>query len=210
MAIHKEGIMGSFSGKVGPLVGASWRGIPVVRSAPKKSNKPPTSSQLLCRERFRVVEAFLNPMSEFLKTNFSIPVEGKTPRNVASTWNNPYAIDETGDKIGINYSKVLLSQGILREMEQPQLLIAPLGSVKLNWKDNSHQAMAWADDILFAVLYAPDVKEYLYFSEAGLRSDTTALLQLPETLWEQELHCWAGFKNDDLGAISNSVYAGVR
>lgn len=165
MAIHKEGIMGSFSGKVGPLVGASWRGIPVVRSAPKKSNKPPTSSQLLCRERFRVVEAFLNPMSEFLKTNFSIPVEGKTPRNVASTWNNPYAIDETGDKIGINYSKVLLSQGILREMEQPQLLIAPLGSVKLNWKDNSHQAMAWADDILFAVLYAPDVKEYLYLAD---------------------------------------------
>lgn len=42
MATYKKGILGAFSGTVGPVVGASYRGKDVIRSRPKKSSKPAT------------------------------------------------------------------------------------------------------------------------------------------------------------------------
>ncbi len=44
MGKYNKGILGAFSGKVGPVVGSSWRGRDVLRSCPKKSNK--VASQL--------------------------------------------------------------------------------------------------------------------------------------------------------------------
>ena len=34
MAEIKKGILGGFSGKVGPVVGANWRGKDIIRSTP--------------------------------------------------------------------------------------------------------------------------------------------------------------------------------
>lgn len=38
MATLNKGILGGFSGKVGTVVGANWRGLDIIRSRPKISN----------------------------------------------------------------------------------------------------------------------------------------------------------------------------
>ena len=58
MGTYNKGILGAFSGKVGPVVGASWRGKEVMRSLPKKSNRVATATQLLQRQKFAMVQAF--------------------------------------------------------------------------------------------------------------------------------------------------------
>jgi hypothetical protein len=40
MAKLKHGIFGPFSGKLGPVVGATWMGIPYVRQTPQKPETP--------------------------------------------------------------------------------------------------------------------------------------------------------------------------
>jgi hypothetical protein len=45
MGTIKQGILGGFSGKVGTVVGASWKGIAYMRSLPQKVKNPRT---LLC------------------------------------------------------------------------------------------------------------------------------------------------------------------
>ena len=45
MGTYNKGILGAFSGKVGPVVGATWRGKEVMRSLPKKSNRLATTYQ---------------------------------------------------------------------------------------------------------------------------------------------------------------------
>jgi hypothetical protein len=52
MGTYNKGILGAFSGKVGPVVGASWRGKEVMRSLPKKSGRAATSTQLLQRLKY--------------------------------------------------------------------------------------------------------------------------------------------------------------
>lgn len=49
MAQIKKGILGGFSGKVGTVVGANWRGKDIIRSLQKSNNKAPTDLQLLQR-----------------------------------------------------------------------------------------------------------------------------------------------------------------
>jgi len=39
------GILGDISGRVGPVVGANWNGINIVRARPKRSRKDPTQQQ---------------------------------------------------------------------------------------------------------------------------------------------------------------------
>jgi hypothetical protein len=43
MAKFNKGILGGFSGTVGTVVGANWRGMDVMRSRPKKSGSTPTA-----------------------------------------------------------------------------------------------------------------------------------------------------------------------
>lgn len=49
MAIAKDGILGGFSGKVGNIVGLTLNGVPIMRVAPKASQKPPTEKQRMQR-----------------------------------------------------------------------------------------------------------------------------------------------------------------
>ncbi|MCO6163351.1 hypothetical protein [Flavobacterium sp. NRK F7] len=58
MGTYNKGIIGAFSGKVGPVVGASCRGKEILRSLPKKSNRIATPEQALHRMKFTAVISF--------------------------------------------------------------------------------------------------------------------------------------------------------
>lgn len=53
MATLSKGILGGFSGKVGPVVGATWRGMDVIRSRPKSSRRTPSERQLEQQLKFK-------------------------------------------------------------------------------------------------------------------------------------------------------------
>ncbi|HNP33863.1 MAG TPA: DUF6266 family protein [Flavobacterium sp.] len=66
MRTYNKGILGPFSGKVGTVVGANWRGKDIIRSLPKKTNRTTTETQQLQRDKFTAVSEFLTPMSAVL------------------------------------------------------------------------------------------------------------------------------------------------
>lgn len=70
MATLLNGINGSFSGKVGDLVGSSWRGIHYVKRVPKISTKPKTEKQLAQQARFALAVRFANPVKDILNIGF--------------------------------------------------------------------------------------------------------------------------------------------
>ena len=47
MGTIKKGILGGFSGIVGTVVGANWRGMDIMRSRPKARDGTPTPLQIL-------------------------------------------------------------------------------------------------------------------------------------------------------------------
>lgn len=63
MARITKGILGGFSGKVGTVVGASWRGQDIIRSMPKPSSRKATGKQMLQQLKFKLVIGFLKPLT---------------------------------------------------------------------------------------------------------------------------------------------------
>lgn len=62
MAILKQGILGGVKGKVGSVVGSSWKGIATLRSLPLSVTNPRTAAQVGNRNRFSNVVALATAM----------------------------------------------------------------------------------------------------------------------------------------------------
>jgi hypothetical protein len=206
MGIFNFGILGPFSGKVGGIVGTTWKGKPVVRSAPKKSSKPPSHLQLMNMKRFQVVERFLNPMSAWIKMSYSIDPPDKTKRNLATSYHKLNALIETGDVVEIDYPKARISMGDLEGIAITAATVTAQNALALWWEANSEADMAQADDALLVVAYAPEIHQYFFSESEAVREDGEVLLPLPATFAGREVHCWAAFRNAHTGKTANSSY----
>ena len=78
MGTYNKGILGPFSGKVGTVIGVTWRGMDIMRSLPKKGNHTPTAIQLLQREKFSFVTDFLTPINPVLSRFYGANSGSKT------------------------------------------------------------------------------------------------------------------------------------
>ena len=86
MATYNKGILGAFSGKVGPVVGATWRGKDVMRSLPKKSNRLATAFQQQQRSKFAMATEFLSSVQPVVSRYFGGNTGLKTRRNQAMSY----------------------------------------------------------------------------------------------------------------------------
>lgn len=59
MATFEKGILGGFSGKIGNVVGARWRGKDIMRSVPRSSSRLPTT-RLTSEEGYVLFKKFGN------------------------------------------------------------------------------------------------------------------------------------------------------
>ena len=74
-----SGINGAFEGKVGNVVGSSWKGIPYIKSAYKKRTKKVSAKELANRKKFAMAQEWLKPLLPFVREGykgFSPTVEG--------------------------------------------------------------------------------------------------------------------------------------
>lgn len=70
MGTYKQGILGSFIGKVGTVVGSTWRGLAVMRSLASKVANPRTAAQVAVRNRLAAVSKTLRPFLETIRRGF--------------------------------------------------------------------------------------------------------------------------------------------
>ncbi len=73
MATYKQGILGPFSGKVGTVVGSSWRGIAYIRSLAAKVANPRTAAQVAARAKLSEVASKLRPFANIIRAGFVNP-----------------------------------------------------------------------------------------------------------------------------------------
>lgn len=61
-----QGILGGLSGKVGNIIGASWKGINYIRIKPVSVANPRTVGQVNQRNKFSATLEFLQPLKPFI------------------------------------------------------------------------------------------------------------------------------------------------
>ena len=209
MGTYNKGILGPFSGKVGTVVGANWRGKDVMRSLPKKTNRTPSETQLLQRELFTAVSGFLTPISPVLSLYFGRKGGEQSRRNQAMSYHMKEAVNYVDPNFEILYNKVQISKGDLLGVQNPVVSSPAPGEVKFNWENNSGQGSAKATDQLVVVLYSPEEDLHHYLLTVANRDAAGATITMPAYFTGLELQCWITFASADNKSYATSVYMGA-
>lgn len=208
MATYEHGILGPFSGKVGTVVGANWRGKNVMRSRPKKSNRIPSEAQQLQRDRFTAVTKFLSPIKTVLNRYFGQTITYRSRYNMATSYHLKEASDWVSGEFEIIYTKVMTSKGDLQGLNQPVVTPQANQELHIKWEDNSGQGMATAQDSLLVIVYSPDLNMFEVFEQTATREDKEVTLNLSSFFQGLKVHCWGSFVNDERKLSASSSYLG--
>lgn len=125
MATYKKGILGVFSGKVGTVVGSSWKGISYMKSLPKASSKAPTALQIDQRLKFALISSFLKPIKSITNIGYGSVTGNVTPANAVASYHLNNAIVGSSPNFQIDYPMVMFSRGELPGPSVPVMSAAP-------------------------------------------------------------------------------------
>ncbi len=208
MAIIKKGILGGFSGKVGTVIGGSWKGIDYMRSLPKKSSKPATTLQNDQRLKFTAAMAFLKPISILVTKGFQSVTGARTPLNAAVSYHVKEAIIGSSPDFSVDVSKALFSLGDLTGAWSPLVDSEIPASINFNWQDNSGTGLAVAGDQAIVLVYNPVKSQYVFLENAADRSAGEVNLIVPANFSGDEVDCWISFASADGKRMATSIYVG--
>ena len=209
MGTYNKGILGPFSGKVGTVVGANWRGKDVMRSLPKKTDRTPTETQLLQREKFTAVSNFLTPISNVVSLYYGSGSGELTRRNQAMSYHMKEAVTYVNPNFEILFDKVQISKGDLLGIQNPTASSPAAGEIRFNWEDNSGQGSAKNTDQLIVVLYSPLEDIYYTNGNAATRDAARVTLTLPTYFARLEVQAWITFASATGKSYATSVYLGA-
>jgi len=208
MGTIKQGILGGFSGKVGTVIGGSWKGISYMRSQAQSVKNPRTDGQLSQRSKFALALDFLKPLTDIVRTGFKLYTNKQTAFNAAMSYTLANAISGDYPDYELNFASTLISRGALTSATNGVATSAN-GSVTVTWGDNTGVGTAKATDkALIAVLNA-DKGEAVTVSAGEARSTATQSVSVPADWMGQEVQVYLGFISADAKEVANSVYLGA-
>ena len=155
MGTIKKGILGGFSGKVGNVVGSSWKGISYMRSLAQSVKNPRTEAQLKQRGKFALVLSVLKPMTDFIRIGWKQQANKQSAFNAATAHTLANAVSGTYPDYEIDLSKVLVSKGTLTMPANGNATLNA-GNITITWDDNSTSGSAKTTDKTLIVVLNPD------------------------------------------------------
>lgn len=203
----KTGILGGFQGKLGTVIGSTWRGESIMRALPKTAAKAPTESQRIQRLKFKAVSEFLNPLRNTLSTYFGNDTGVKSKYNMATSYHITNAVEITEAGTQILYPRVLVAKGTLFGFQNLTTTQSET-VITLNWEDNTVFGNAKAEDTVNVVCYIEDVNTFYVFESIANRDGLTASVTLPQNFLGYNAEVYAFLYDTASKTSSNSVYLG--
>ena len=203
----KTGILGGFQGKVGTVIGSTWRGESIMRALPKTAAKAPTESQRIQRLKFKAVSEFLNPLRTTLSTYFGNDTGVKSKYNMATSYHITNAVEITEQGTQILYPRVLVAKGTLFGFQNLTTTQSET-VIMLNWEDNTVFGNAKAEDTVNVVCYIEEVNTFYVFESIANRDGLTASVTLPQNFLGYNVEVYAFLYDKVSKTASNSVYLG--
>jgi len=208
MAIISQGILGGVSGKIGNVIGGSWKGIDYLRIMPASVANPKTPAQMDQRSKFITVIKFLQPMVDFLRVGFKLYAIKMTQFNNAMSYNLKNAITGTYPDYTIDFSKALVSRGSLAGASGANVASVSDTEMTLSWADNTGTRGALATDKSLLLAYDTSTGTVVYNTAGAARSVGVQSLTVPAELSGGTFETFLGFISEDGALVANSVYVG--
>ncbi len=216
MGIIKQGILGGLSGKVGNVVGASWKGIDYLRSLPSQVANPNTTGQRTSRGKMSMVVKFLRSCTALVRVGFGGFALKMSAFNAATSYNLQQAVSGEYPNLELDYASLMFSKGTLPRAVNALANADTPGAVEITWDDNSASGTAKGDDTAMVLIYNPVKDASIYSASAAIRSDLFAVIDVPADWATDDVHCYIAFYDNTKTAgtrpkdyTSETVYAGV-
>ena len=199
----KQGILGGFSGKVGTVVGSSWKGIAYMRGMPQHYTTQATWGELFCQRALSAIIEVLRPIASTLRLTFGDYDHGMSTFNKAVKINYPGAIENHGGEPVVIYKKLQLSKGFLQCFD---MFAIDDPAENGNWfvaaiqYDNSEVEYP---GFIF-ILYNPeDNTWFTHVYDKPFVTGTSIVMQGIPLKGDMELLGWAFVYDKSLGQVSN-------
>ena len=204
MATFKQGILGGFSGKVGGVIGSSWKGIDTMRSQPSSVTNPRTNAQVANRSRFKSVSqlaaAILTTIVKPLNDRFAQKMSGFND----FCQRNAGAFDSLGTFIPGN---LILSKGKLSAPTDLSGDIAGALVASVTFSSEVAGSFDSASDKVYAAAISVNGRVLGVSSGVAARSTGEVLIQTPDrVLTDAPVTVYLSFLRADGTQVSNSNY----
>jgi hypothetical protein len=207
MAKFNQGITGPFQGKVGTVIGASWKGIPYMRSLPKKRTIPPTAGELANRKKWALSQQWLKPVQDFVRIGFkgySLKSEGFI---AAKSYLLKNAITGEGETLAIDPARVKLSWGDLPLPNNLQMTRLKGKQIQFTWDPKFIDDISHEGDQIMMLAY--NVEKYKVVDDlyGRARAHGSDILKIESKTGA--FHIYVAFVAHDRNRQSESVYMGA-
>ncbi|WP_316801455.1 DUF6266 family protein [Pedobacter frigidisoli] len=202
----KKGILGGLSGKIGPVVGANWKGTDYLRSKP---SIPPvqTPPRKMAQAKFGYLTSFLKPFHPYLLQGFKHAAIGKTEFNAAFTANFKTALQGEYPDFSIDFSQLLLSSGKLEVVANPTCTRLSASKLQFKWQDVT-KGHFHIDDLIMIVVYSAKRKRADGMIGGVKRNAGNCIFKMEKRLWTSEVEVFISVIGHNGRAVSNSYYLG--
>lgn len=207
MARIENGITGGVSGKIGNIVGARWKDISYLRTLPSNWKDPKTKKQVKQRSKLSVVVSFLRTASDLVKIGFQSRANGRmTAFNAAMSYNMKHAVTPMDEGYGLDYEKVMISQGELEGASDARIKVVG-NKLVFEWNP-SVLTNGSGDDMAMVMVHNTQKCRGISDTDAGKRRVGEASLTLPGYWAGDEMVAYLAFRNAKTTMASDSLFVG--
>ncbi|WP_316736704.1 DUF6266 family protein [Pedobacter aquatilis] len=207
MGTFKNGILGGFFGKVGPVVGLQLGDTYVMRALPRRT-KPFTAKELENQHKFRLVQNYLSPFIDLLKVGFNNYYTKTGGFRAAVSYTRKEALKKGENGFYIDQHLVKISGGALTPAIDPLVEIAGNGEISIQWNTTTVNRFDESDQLLLLV-YNSEQKIFTHrIFNGAYRKDGQIKVTPNPRLLNMEVDIYIGFVAADRSMQSDSQYLG--
>ena len=205
MGVINQGILGSVSGRIGPVVGGSWKGIGYLRGYQATVAQPNTAAQVAQKTRMRVIveiaKTFLAIVIKPLNDRFAVRMSGYNlfvSRNIEH-------IDASGNP---TFADFVFSEGTLTGFDT-LAASSTNGSadVDFTWVDNSGTGTAQATDEVYIACINETAGTNGQVGGSAVRSDAAETVTMTgNNTTGDTIHTYSSYRSANGFSVSDSEY----
>ena len=205
MGIIWQGILGGVSGRVGNVIGSSWKGIPVLKSRPLSVANPRTTQQVHYRDRLTKLVAIASPIN----SSIIIPLWNRFASRMSGY--NAF-IQANSDAFNSSLAFVPASFSISRgRMASTAIINADIQTVitecLVSFSAVITDSFQTSDDVPFAVITSNTGVLKGFKAGETVRSDDSMLVTaVPGTSFAVGDLCFLAFRRPDGSVVSNTSF----
>jgi len=199
-------ILGPVSGKVGNVVGSSWKGIPYLKSAYGPRTLSISDKEKANRQKFKVSQEWLGYLVDFVRVGFkgyTSTVEGFV---AAKSYLMKNAMEFVEGEWKVNPALMKVSIGTLPLSKNITVKPTDSGDLQFTWDTTAVKDGHNKDQVM---LLAYDIKKEQAFQTTTGAFRKTGSDTLPSFRSKGDrCHVWVAFVADDRSRQSDSIYLG--